>query len=239
MKTKIKLFSIVVMIFSSTISFGQDNNVVKDYFALPTSLGANQFKHIISLSSARLPEDYIEEASDFLKAPLIGYSAQYGLPKNFIAFGNVSTNIITWQLALGAKWYHSFNKFSFSIGYDIAYVYGQLKQFGFNSKISGWMNYPNLTLGYELNDMAFSLITEGTLVTSMTEYQDDIAIVNDYNEFAGVAFTLLLEQPLWKNRYLSIGIKINYTNFYYPAWAAYETFEKYYWIPEFKVGLVL
>lgn len=101
------------------------------------------------------------------------------------------------------------------------------------------MNFPNLTLGYELNNMAFSLITEATIVTSMTEYQDDIAIGSDYNEFSGIAFTLLLEQPLWKDRYLLIGIKLNYSNFYYPAWAAYETFDKYYWIPEFKVGLVL
>lgn len=239
MKTKIKMFSLVVMIFSSIISFGQDKLVSKDYFSLPTSLGANQFKHIISISSASLPEDFIEEASDFLKAPLFGYSAQYGLPSNFIAFGNVSTNIITWQMTLGAKWFHSFDEFSFSLGYDIAYLYGQLKQYGFNSKVSGWMNYPNITLGYEFNNMAFSLITEATLVTSMTEYQDDIKTSSDYNEFTGVAFTLVLEQPLWKDRYLTIGIKMNYSNFYYPAWAAYETFDKYYWIPEFKVGLVL
>lgn len=110
----IKTCSLVFLFFLTSVMHGQDNKISKDFFALPTSVGEKQFKHILSLSSARLPEDFIEEASDFLKAPLFGYSAQYGLPSNFIAFGNVSTNIITWKLALGAKWYHSFDKFSLS-----------------------------------------------------------------------------------------------------------------------------
>ncbi len=230
---------LLLFLIGSAILTGQENKLSKNYFALPNQISLNEFKHIISLSSARLPEDFIEEASDYLKAPLIGYSAQYGLPHNFLLNGNVKTNIITWQIAFGAKWNYTIDKFSFALGYDLAFVYGQLKQFGFNSKINAWINYPNVNIGYEFNKFAISLLTEAIVITSISEYADDLEISNNFNEFAGVAFTAVIEQPLWKDHFLSIGLKLNYVKFYYPTWAAYSTFDRYFWIPEFKVGLVL
>ena len=186
-----------------------------------------------------MPEDFIEEASDYLIAPLFGYSVLYGLPNNFLLDGNIRTNIITFQFSAGAKWSYSYSKFSLALGYDLAFVIGQLKKFGFNSKINSWINYPNLTIGYEFNKTAVSLMAEVIIITSLTEYADDIEIRTETNKYSGMIFSAFLEQPLWKDHYLSIGLKLHFTKFYYPSWAAYSTFDRFYWIPEFNVGIVL
>jgi hypothetical protein len=239
-KNKRTLYAISLLLFVSSILIGQESEFLqKDYFVLPHQIDNNEFRHIVGVSTAILPEDFIEEASDYLIAPLFGYSVLYGLPSNFLLDGNIRTNIITFQFSAGAKWSYSYNKFSLALGYDIAYVFGQLKKFGFNSKINSWINYPNLTIGYEFNKTAVSLMAEAIIITSLTEYADDVEISNETNQYSGMIFSAFLEQPLWKDHYLSIGLKLHFTNFYYPSWAAYSTFDRYYWIPEFNVGLVL
>jgi len=204
------------IVFMSNI-YSQSIYKNSNYFTLPQQTEHRNIKQIAGFSSASLPEDYIEEASDFLKAPLFGYAINYGLPKNFLLKGSVNTNIITWQIAAGGKWNYVFNKLSLAVGYDLAFVYGQLNQFGFKSKITSWINYPNLTLGYKFKKFAISFSTEAVVVTSLTEYADDEEIGNSKNKFAGVIFTTFIEQPLWKDNYLTIGFRMNYTKFYYPA----------------------
>jgi len=199
---------------------------------------SGQFKNIIGLSMANLPEDVIE-SDDIFYAPLFAYYMRLGLPENFLVEASVNSNLITYHLSLGAKWTYPIDKFSFAPGYDVAFWFGGLRHFGFNSKVRGWIHYPNLTFGYEFNKFTISVKGELILVTFLKEFQDDLVIERDRNFYSGFAITTVIEQPLWSDNFLLIGMKMNYTKFYYPQWAAFSRFNRFFFIPELIVGFIL
>ncbi len=207
-------------------------------FLYPQRMQSGQFKNLIGLSMANLPEDVIE-SDDIFYAPLFAYYMRLGLPENFLMEASVNSNFITYHLALGAKWAYTIDKFSFAPGYDIAFWFGGLRHFGFNSKIRGWIHYPNLIFGYEFKKFTISVKGELILVTFLKEFQDDLVIARDRNFYSGFAITTVIEQPLWSDNFLLIGLKINYTKFYYPQWAAFSRFNRFFLIPELMIGFIL
>ena len=198
---------------------------------------SGNLKYFAGMSLANLPEDVIE-SDDLFRAPLFKFNMLYGIPHNFLIDGSLNTNLITWQFSIGAKWNYVFDKFSFALGYDVAYMFGGLRQFGFDSSIKGWINYPNLAIGYKFKKFIISVKCELILITSMKQTADDLEVASDINTFSGYAVTVVVEQPLWKENYLLIGVKANYAKFYYPQWAAFSTFDRLFFIPEITVGFV-
>ncbi len=227
-------FSLLTMLLSSGLYAQTDG-----YFIFPQAMAYGKYASTVGLLSAGLPEDQVEEASSLIRAPLLNYQAMYGLPENFKIYGSFHTNIITYHFALGPKWGFRLDKFSTNIGYDVAYWFGQLEQFGFKSKVNGWLHYPNLTVGYEFEKFAVSIKGELILQASLTQKQEDIEISSDKNAFAGGTVGVYIEQPLWKDNYMLIGLKVNYTKFYYPTWASFATFNRYLYIPEIVLGINL
>ena len=206
-------------------------------FLYPQKMQTGYLKYLAGMSLANLPEDVIE-SDDLFRAPLFKFHALYGFPKNFLIEGSLNTNIVTWHLSLGAKWNYVLDKFAFALGYDVAYLFGGLRQFGFDSSIKGWMNYPNIAIGYKFSRFTVSVKGELVIVTSLTQTADDLKVASDFNTFSGYTLTTAVEQPLWKDNYFLVGLKINWVKFYYPQWAAFSTFERLFFIPEFTVGFV-
>ena len=48
-----------------------------------------------------------------------------------------------------------------------------------------------------------------------------------------------LEQPLWKDNFLVLGIRSTFLKYYYPLWAAFSTFDRTYFIPEATITFIL
>jgi hypothetical protein len=226
---------ILILLILSGVAIAQSQN----YFLYPDILSSTEFKHSVGLGMADLPEDQVEESSDFIRAPLFNYQIRYGLPENFNIYGAVNSNLVTFHFSLGPRWHYKADRWTIGLGYDIAYWFGQLNQFGYKSKIHGWFNYPNLTVGYAFNKFAVSVKGELILQTSITTKSDDIEVSNSYNTFNGTIIGIYIEQPLWKDQIVLIGLKMYYTKFYYPIWAAFPTFNRYFYIPEITIGLNL
>ena len=233
------LFIFVIVILATSNISAQYDFVRTNSFTYPNELEFGGWKNLISLTLAKLPEDVVEEASAYIYSPLFNYDAIYGLPAGFSAHGNFSTNWISFHLSVEPKWSYRYKRFSFAVGYEVAYIYGRLYKFGFNSKIKGWLNTPNLTVGVAFNKFTMSFKAEAIFITSLEQFNDDIITSTDKNRSAGYSFGLTVEQPLWKNNFISLTLKGNYTRFYYPSWAAFPTWDRYNFIPEVIIGLVL
>ena len=108
-----------------------------------------------------------------------------------------------------------------------------------NSKLQGWFNYPTLTLGYRLDRFALSFETRLLITTSLFAKIGDLRIQRPNDPFAGVSLAVHIEQPLWKDRVVAVGVRAYWTKLYYPAWAAFPAYDRHYWIPELLVGLIL
>jgi hypothetical protein len=216
----------------------QQLNFEENTFFFPHSFQSGQIISSLGLSTAKLPEDVVE-TDDIIRAPLFSYKLKYGLPENFLAEGGVETNIVTWQISLGPKWNYELSRMGFSIGTDIAYWYGQLKQFGFDTKFYGWTLYPNVSAGYQFDKFTISLKSEIVLNLAEKSTQGELEISNDLDFFNGWTIGVYLEQPLWKDHFVVIGIRSTFLKFYYPVWAAFSTFDRTYFIPEATFTFIL
>lgn len=225
------------MLLSFQLS-AQDDFVGSKSFMYPNELEFGKVKSLFSLTLAKLPEDAVEEVSSNILAPLFNYDILYGLPMGFSGHGNFTTNWVTFHLSLGPKWNYRFKRVSFSIGYDVAYVYGRIFNFGFDSEIKGWLNYPNITIGAAIEKVTLSVKAEATITTSLTQFNDDVEVGSDKNKLSGVAVSAIVEQPLWKDNIIALSFKGNYTRLYYPAWAVFPTWDRYSFIPEIIIGIV-
>lgn len=214
-------------------------NVVDGSFFHPSIMELNEYKHEFSLLLAKLPEDAIESTSAWIYAPLFTYSAKYGLPAGFNLNGSFSTNIITYQARAGGQWGYSFDRFTFAVGFDVAYWYGELNSFGFNSTAKGWQSYLYPSLGIAFEKFTLTFRGELNYLLTLEQTADDVVTISSRNIDAGISFAILIEQPVWKDNYMTLGVRFNYSKFYWPTWAVFPSWDRSFYIPEVIIGFVL
>jgi hypothetical protein len=207
------------------------------YF-FPAPAGPKNIMQTVGLSLAKLPEDVVE-TDDVFRAPLFAYNIKYGLPENLNLEAGLSTNIITYHFTLGPSWNYGAGRWGFSVGSDLAYWFGQLKQFGFNTTYNGWVLYPNISAGYAFDAFSISAKAEAVLDLAETSKNGENEISDNHDFFNGYTIGIYLEQPLWKANYVVVGARATYLKFYYPMWAAFSTFDRAYYIPEFTFKFIL
>ena len=232
------LFMLLLLFYSGSTIYAQQLDMNDNTFYFPHKYQFHQMISSLGVSTAKLPEDVVE-TDDLIRAPLFSYRVKYGLPENFVAEGGIETNIVTWQFSLGPKWNYQIDRMGFSIGTDIAYWTGQLKQFGFDTEVNGWALYPNISAGYQFDKFAISLKSEAVLNLAENSVNGTSQISDDLDFFNGWTIGVYIEQPLWKDNFLVIGIRSTFLNFYYPMWAAFSTFDRTYFIPEATITFIL
>lgn len=209
----------------------QNSEIKSNSFYYPHNIGSIKYLHTIGVKSANLPEDIVESDDNF-RAPLIFYDFKFGLLNNFSFDGGIETNFITVQFSMGPKWSYEFGKLTLSVGGDAAYYVGALNQFDFKTEINGWLAYPNITIGYAFPRFSVSLESELILALDQTAKTGEIEVSSSMRTLSGFSVAAYIEQPLWKNNFFVIGLKANFTKFYYPIWATFSTFDRLFFIPE-------
>ncbi len=207
-------------------------------FHYPAILPEGDLRWAITVEFAKIPEDIIEEAS-YVRAPLFKFGVRYGLPKNFVLTGQVATQIINNQFTLGAGWVYKRDQLHVVVDYGLAYWFGSLEIEGFDNSARGGINYPGLAVGYDVGILALTLRGELNIVTSLSTFAGDIEVSSDNNFFNGYSVSLVMEQPLYREKYITLGFRMNHLKFFWPTWPLFPTFNRYYYIPEVIVGFRL
>jgi hypothetical protein len=233
----------ILFFFIGTLMLSAQEPVPRDTFDITRY--AMQFPHhykkfgfqvSAGLSMVRPPKDLLENS---YQAPLVNVHATFGLPLNFSVEGDLTTLVVSNQLALGPRYSYLYKNLGVKLGWDVAFVYGQLKQFGFDNSTQVWMHYPNLSVGYKLKKMAFTLKGELVIVAKSVSKTGENEVNNSKNFINGGTVAFYLEQRVHKNKVLVIGIKDNYVKVYWPVWMIFTTFNRYYNIPEFYISWIL
>jgi hypothetical protein len=194
------------------------------------------FQVSAGLSMVNPPKDLLENA---IQAPLVNIHATFGLPWKLSLEGDLTTILVSNQLALGPRLTYQLKNFGGKIGWDVAFIYGQLKQSGFDNSTRAWIHYPNLSLGYKLKKISFTLKGELVIVTKVTTQSGENVVSTTNNFFNGGTLAVYIEQRLYKNKVFVIGLKDNYEKYYWPTWMLFTTFNRYYHIPELYFSWVL
>jgi hypothetical protein len=235
----ILLFTLLVSCF---FSFGQKKQsdtfeIHKASFHLPQPLPGGHYSSSISVIYVVTPRDWTD---DIVAAPMFSYQAKYTLPKGFNIQGSWSSLIISNRFTLGPFWNYQFSKDNYvALGWNVAWNYGRLYQFGFATTLTGWEQQPSIIFGHAFAKTA--LTVRGDLYwTSALYISEDKNVIPVTNGFVnGYSLSASFEQKLYKNRALSLGLKMDYIQYHIIAWPAFPVNGKRYWVPEFQVGLNL
>jgi len=205
----------------------------------PDPMTAYDFRFSLGYSAIKMPYDIALEGAT-IKWPLIKFNVVMGLPANFLADGEVATEVVTNQFKLGGRWVYKFNDdLHGDVGYAVAYLYGQLKQSGYDTKISGFYSYPTIAIGYDFEALTLTLRGTMSFINSLQSksgsLETDFAIARNN----GFSYSITMEQRFWKNTTVLIGFQMNYLKMYYPQWPLFPAINRYYWIPEFQLRFTL
>jgi len=232
------IFGFFLTWFSPNKGFAQ-LDVAKGSFIYPSIMETGEYKHELSLLLAKLPEDQIESTSAWIYAPLFTYHAKFGLPYGFNLKGSASSNIITYHFRAGLQWSYNIKRVTFSYNSDAAYWFGRLNSFGFNSGVDAWSGYSNLTMGIEFDKFTLTIQAETNYIVSIKQTADDIETVNKNSFVTGGSVAIYIEQPVWKDNYMTLGVRSTYSKLYWPSWAVFPSWDRYHVIPEIFIGFVL
>jgi hypothetical protein len=238
---KIKVFVFCIAFFEICLPLKAGNivpleSIKKNALILPHVYGTMETKTSVSISYVRLPEDWIETSVD---APLIQLSNKIGFPGGFTLESSLQSIYIANQFRFGPRWNVEIGKFSCAAGVDAGLLFGKMNISGFNNKASGWMMYPVVSLGYRTDQLAFTLSAERSTIQSLTLSSGSVETSDFKNFKSGQTISIYLEQRLWRNHVMILGLVNNFQKFYFPAWPAFSAFNKRYYIPQMYLGLVL
>jgi len=222
-----------ILILISSVTFSQDDQPATTEF--PGTMTPYDWRLSLGYAAIKLPEDvYLEAAS--LKFPLIKFAVVMGLPENFLLDGKIATQLVSNHFELGGRWvYNINNQLHLDIGYSLAYLYGQLKEFQYDSKISGWLSYPTAAIGYDFGNLALTFRGGLSFINSMQSTSGTTTVDFAVDRGNGFYYRITLEQRFYKNTTIGIGFQMNYYRFYYPEWLMFPTFDRYYWLPELQI----
>lgn len=209
-------------------------DIRKHCFVLPQALPAGKFYHMLGVVYVVVPRDWVD---NLITAPMFTYTAKYTLPKGFDLQGNFETLIVSNRINLGPFWNYDHDNYHFGVGYQLAFNFGILNQFGFNTVVTGWEQQPSLTAGYSFKHTAVTLRGDLYWTTSLyiTEGKNTIPYTNGF--INGYSIMASFDQRLYKEKVLSFGFKMGYLKYHVIAWPAFPVNQYRYWVPEFSLNL--
>lgn len=197
---------------------------------------STHYRSSIGLMMVLPPQDMVETA---IQAPLFNYHGILSLPWKLSLEGDVTSLIVSNQISLGPGFNLSKNNFGLKLGWDAAFVFGQLKQFGFNNTTKAWLHYPNISGSYLWNKMIFTVKAEAIIVLSVETQTGENQLSADRNFYNGFSGAFYIEQRLYKNKVLIIGFKDSFVKYYWPVWLTFSTFDRFYHVPEISFRWII
>jgi hypothetical protein len=229
------MFSLPEFNFAQT----KTDSVAQPFLYFPYPMQAKKWQTSLGLTFTIWPQDIAEET--WIHVPAIRFHAIRKLYKGFYLDGQLNSQILQNFITIGPRWaYVISNKFSFSLGDDIGWWFGTVNVEGFKTSANGWINYPNVSLGYHIKkDLLLTWKTEAMIDLRYNSSVGDLYTSKSEQTFSGWSTALFLEQPFYKKTNLILGFRAIYTNFYWQTWSLFETFDRHIFYPQMVVELIL
>lgn len=234
----LKISRIILPLFFLAISvYGSDSISKPSFIYYPARLDTWEMMVGIGLSVTSLPIEVVEE--EINQSPLLKIDYKLGLPANFSLNAKLFSNYIVNGSSMGFDYAWIDRKFSSNVGFDVTGWFGHLNMDAIQLKARGMIISPYVTTGIKFDNLLLSARIETQISTIWTDDYDEIILGKVKYPDKGIALHLTVEQPLWNDNWTALGIKLNYTKFYYQSWLSYNTLDEYLFYPEVIFSFVL
>jgi hypothetical protein len=219
----------------SSLIFAEDKPL-EEYFYFPHEYQNWNTKFIVGASLSKLPTEVVEE--EINSAPILNFAFRMGLPGQISTIFELNTNYFTNYFSLAFQ--HSFLNKNMSLagGVKFAGWFGHPQLSFTNVKATGMILSPYISTGYDFGDFVLSATID---VESYYIYNSSEGnrLGEWFKPLSGFGLKFSLEQPLWKNHWVNLGMKLNFSKFYYQSWLSFTTIDEFLVYPEFSLGFVL
>ncbi|HQQ96571.1 MAG TPA: hypothetical protein PLX35_04875 [Cyclobacteriaceae bacterium] len=206
-------------------------------FWLPSTRPKGIYEHSLSIFYVVVPKAW---SLDNVNAPMFNYTGRYSLGKDFNLQASLATLFVSNRASVGPFWNHSFGHLHLGVGFQMVFNYGILKEFGYNTVLTGWEQQPSVALGISFPNYAVTV--RGEVYYTSSFYLSEGGNVVSFKSFRngglnGGSITTTLEQRLWKDRVMSYGVKLAVVRYHIVAWPALPVNTYRYFVPEFQIGI--
>ena len=193
----------------------------------------------LGLTLTKMPQEITEEVQ--IRVPAIDFHVLRNLGRGFYLDGRINFELLQNHLSIGPRYSQVINQqFSFSVGDDIAWWFGFLNISEFQTRASGWLNYPNFSLGYRMHHhMLLTLKSEWMLNLYYQSKVGSDVTSTSHRTYAGWTLGIYLEQPLYRKANFLLGLRAIHSNFFWETWSLFEPFEPTLFFPEIIIGIPL
>lgn len=206
------------------------------YFPFPAQRGLTAS---IGLTGTTMPYEITEEIH--YRIPAGDFHFIKKITKNLLLDGRADFQVIQNLFTLGPHLVFPLtDRVCAGIGDDIGFWFGIVQVQGFNTRGTGWQQYPNASLGYRFNKrILLTLKGEALINQGVKTFAGQNQIKTQYSNLSGSAFTVVLEQPFYGHKSISLGFRGIYTSFFWQTWSAFTTFDRKFFYPQLIIGLIL
>ena len=230
---------LIAILASVAVSHAHVAGTTAGSFFYPAPLESGSIKSTFDMMFARVPYDVVEENQTY-RWPLFSVRGLVGLPENFAVEASVSTNIVNWNIVAGPKWRYDFtDRLRAYLSADASFFYGNLNAGQIDQSATGWSGAPGLAVGYSFGDVSVTLKGELNYLFSLTGKTGELETERTSTLQNGWTISGFVEQPLWGDHYVIVGLRMNHVKFYYQTWLLAPTFDKFYYVPEAMLGIRL
>ena len=207
------------------------------YFPYP--MYHEKWRSSIGFTLLTTPEDITEEVR--LRIPCGDFKVIRKISTNVLMNGRVLFQFVQNHLSAGITYVRPLStKFYISAGDDMAYWFGFLKLQGFNSKASGWINYPNVSLGYRSGkNLLVTLKAEVSVNLYYQAANGENKFSSGKNYYNGESITVALEQPFYNKTHLTLAFSATSNYFNWQTWSLFYKTDRKVFYPQITVGFIL
>lgn len=144
-------------------------------------------------------------------------------------------------VSVGPRWSTILSdRFSLALGNDFGYWFGFLNIESVKTRGHGFQNFPNFSIGRRFKKkVLLTFRADAEMNFGIRSFAKSTELTTDHRLFSGSSYAIILEQPFYGKKALTLGFRAIYTDFFWQTWALYESFDRNIFYPQIIVGLNL
>src|SRR5258706_1645249 len=227
---------LIFLWFINVTAYGQ--NALPQFIIFPGTM-PSAWSSSLGLTFTTTPRAITEE--EHISVPAIDFHVLNRARENFNLDAHAYIQVIQNHASIGFRWLHALSdKVNISAGDDVAGWIGWIKIENINTRGHGLLNYPNVSLGYKVDEeLLVTLKAEVLLNFHQKFFAGEQEIEQNPQIYSGEAFTLALEQPFFKDTWVTLAFRAMYSNFFWQAWSLFENYDRNIFYPELTATFIL
>jgi hypothetical protein len=234
-----KYFFYPLLLLCSSTLFSQDSATHRlkgVFFPYPMD---RPWKASIGFTNTTMPYDITEEIH--YRIPALDVHILKKLSPNFYADIRGSIQVLQNLFSVGPRWTKKLDeRYSIGIGDDVGVWFGNVNVQEIKTRGHGFQNNPNFSIGRRFKKKVLLTFRADALMDfGIKTYAVDTELKTDRRLFSGTSYAIILEQPFYGKKALSLGFRALYTDFFWQTWTLFESFDRNIFYPQIIVGLNL